>query len=201
MPRFDGVEAQVLGLSVDSADCLRAWADSLGGISYPLLSDFFPHGQVAQLCGVLRREGYCERSTFIVDKQGIVRYADVHDIGDQPDNEVLFNELRKLEPEAAARFEAQERAAIEAAGPQPPPEADLVMYCTPWCPDCRKARNWLNEQNIAFAEVNISKDRAAALKVREWAGGSETTPTFDYRGQIVVDFDLPKLQEVLGVRA
>jgi len=201
LPRFDGVEAQVLGLSVDSADCLRAWADSLGGISYPLLSDFFPHGQVAQLYGVLRREGYCERSIFIVDKQGIVRYADVHDIGDQPDNEVLFNELRKLEPEAAARFEAQERAAIEAAGPQPPPEADLVMYCTPWCPDCRKARNWLNEQNIAFAEVNISKDRAAALKVREWAGGSETTPTFDYRGQIVVDFDLPKLQEVLGVRA
>ena len=140
MPRFDGVEAQVLGLSVDSTDCLRAWADSLGGITYPLLSDFFPHGQVSQLYGVLRREGYSERSIFIVDKQGIVRYADVHEIGDQPDNEVLFEELRKLEPKAAAQFEAQERAAAAAAGPQVRPAADLVMYCTPWCPDCRKAR-------------------------------------------------------------
>lgn len=201
MPRFDGMEAQVLGLSVDSTDCLRAWADSLGGISYPLLSDFFPHGQVAQLYGVLRREGYTERSIFIVDKQGIIRYADVHDISDQPDNEVLFNELRKLEPAAAARFEAEERAAVAAAGPQPRPEADLVMYCTPWCPDCRKARTWLKERGIAYAEVDISKDRVAALKVREWAGGHETTPTFDYRGQVIVDFDAPALQAALGVKA
>jgi glutaredoxin len=195
------MEAQVLGLSVDSSDCLKAWAESLGGISYPLLSDFFPHGQVSQLYGVLRREGYSERSIFIIDKQGIVRYADVHEISDQPNNEELFNELRKLEPEAAAQFEAQERAAVEAAGPQQRPEADLVVYCTPWCPDCRKARNWLKEHDIPYAEVDITKDRAAALKVREWAGGNETTPTFDYRGEIVVDLDLEKLQEVVGVKA
>ena len=88
-----------------------------------------------------------------------------------------------------------------AAGPQARPEADLVMYCTPWCPDCRKARTWLKERNIPYAEIDITKDRPAALKVREWANGYETTPTFDYRGQIVVDLDLPKLQAVLGVKA
>ena len=66
---------------------------------------------------------------------------------------------------------------------------------------CRKARTWLKEHNIAFAEVDISKDRAAALKVRGWAGGHETTPTFDFRGQIIVDFDPAKLQAALGVKA
>ncbi len=48
------MQTQVLGLSVDSAPCLKAWAESLGGISYPLLSDFYPHGRFAELYGVLR---------------------------------------------------------------------------------------------------------------------------------------------------
>jgi peroxiredoxin len=42
------MHTQVLGISVDSTDCLRAWAESLGGISYPLLSDFI-NGKVANL--------------------------------------------------------------------------------------------------------------------------------------------------------
>lgn len=189
-----------MGLSVDSVDCLRAWADSLGGIDYPLLSDFYPHGQVSQLYGMLRPEGYSERSIVIIDKNGIVRYVDVHDIGQQPDNEVLFAELAKLEPEAASQWERQEAARMRALADKPEPVADLVMYCTPWCPDCRQARNWLKEHNIDYVEVDISKDRQAAKKVKEWAHGNETTPTFDCRGQIVIDWDLPKLREVLGVR-
>ena len=120
-----------MGLSVDSTDCLRAWADSLGGIDYPLLSDFFPHGQVAQLYGVLRPEGYSERSIFIIDKEGIVRYVDVHDIDNQPSNEVLFGELAKLEPEAAAAWEAQEKVRQAAAAPEPTPQSGLILYCTP----------------------------------------------------------------------
>ena len=95
------MNTQVLGISVDSVDCLKAWAESLGGITYPLLSDFFPHGQVAQTFGVLRAEGYSERAIFVLDKQGIVRYVDVHDIDQQPDNEELFRVLEKLEPRGA----------------------------------------------------------------------------------------------------
>ena len=85
------METQVLGLSVDSKDCLRAWAESLGGITYPLLSDFYPHGQVAaavRRAALLR--AYSERAIFVIDKRGVIRYVDVHDIGEQPDNEVLF---------------------------------------------------------------------------------------------------------------
>ena len=79
------MNTQVLGISVDSTDSLRAWAESLGGISYPLLSDFWPHGAVATRYGVLRPQGYSERALFVLDKWGILRYIDIHDIDKQPD--------------------------------------------------------------------------------------------------------------------
>ena len=46
--------------------------------------------------GVLRAEGFTERAIFIVDKKGIIRYIDIHPIGDQPKNSVLFEELKKI---------------------------------------------------------------------------------------------------------
>jgi peroxiredoxin len=93
---FDGMEAQVLGISVDSVPAHRAWAEQLGGIDFPLLSDFYPHGQVAQAYGILRPEGYSERATIIVDKQGVVRYIEIHEIGRVPDNQAIVEFLRTL---------------------------------------------------------------------------------------------------------
>jgi len=187
------MRTQVLGISVDSADCLRAWAESLGGITYPLLSDFWPHGKVAEVYGVLREEGYSERAILVIDKQGIIRYVDVHDIGQQPDNDLLFRVLAELEPQAAAAIVAKQRP------PEPELVGDLIVYCTPWCPDCRRARAWLKERNIQYAEVDISRNRDAAAKVRGWANGNETTPTFDVRGTIIVNFDQAKLSKALGL--
>lgn len=63
-----------------------------------LLSDFWPHGEVAQQYGVLRPQGYTERATFIVDKEGIIRSAHIYDINELPDNEPLFSVLQDLEP-------------------------------------------------------------------------------------------------------
>jgi peroxiredoxin len=94
------MQTQVLGLSVDSEPCLKAWSERLGKITYPLLSDFYPHGQVASAYSVLRAEGYSERSIFVIDKEGIIRYVDVHDIKEKPDNDVLFSALAVLEPQA-----------------------------------------------------------------------------------------------------
>jgi len=85
-----------VGISCDSAHANRAWGEHIGGISFPLLSDFFPHGEVADKYGVLRAEGMPERAIFIIDKQGIIRYIDVHDIKEQPDESVIFEELAKL---------------------------------------------------------------------------------------------------------
>jgi glutaredoxin len=192
------METQVLGLSVDSKDCLRAWAESLGGIDYPLLSDFFPHGRVAQMYGVFRSEGYSERALFIVDKQRIIRYVDVHAIDEQPDNEVLFAELAKLDPKYAA-VQASSAAAKPAVVATPEPEADVVMYCTPWCPGCMRARAFFKEHHISYVEVDITKDRAAAQRVKGWANGYETTPSFNIKGQIIVDWDPGKMVKALDI--
>ena len=84
------MNVQVLGISVDHVPCLVAWAKSLGDINYPLLSDFWPHGEVAKKYGVfIEEEGKSERAIFIIDKEGIIRYIDIHDIDEQPDNDVL----------------------------------------------------------------------------------------------------------------
>ncbi len=92
---LDDHDAVVLGISVDSSAVHRAFADSVG-VEYPLLADFYPHGAVAQAYGVLRPEGTAERATFVIDKQGIVRHSEVHDIGRVPDRAKAIEALGKL---------------------------------------------------------------------------------------------------------
>ncbi len=97
LERFTGYDAQVLGISVDSVPCNAAWAKSLGGLSYDLLSDFNPKGEAARSFGAYRdADGISERALFIVDKEGKLAYVDIHDISDQPDNEDLFDVLKNL---------------------------------------------------------------------------------------------------------
>jgi peroxiredoxin len=61
-----------------------------------VLSDFWPHGEVAGKYGVLRSNGVSERAIFVIDRQGIIRYIDVHDINERPKMEILMAELDKL---------------------------------------------------------------------------------------------------------
>ena len=162
-----------------------------------MLSDFYPHGNVAQCYGVLRSEGYSERAIFVIDKKGIVRYVDIHDIGQQPDNEELFRVLAQIEP-FVPRANAVVSAVASSAAPSSEPSGDVVMYCTSWCPECRRARTFFKEKGIPLVEINISQDRAAAERVRGWANGFETTPTFTVKGQVVVGFDRVKIEQILG---
>jgi glutaredoxin len=180
---------------------LSAWADSFGGITYPLLSDFWPHGEVAQRYGVLRPEGYSERAIFVIDKRGVVRYVDVHNIDEAPDNEVLFGVLKELaSPMARARAEAHEAALAQAeADAAPPDDTAITLYCTPWCPDCRRVRDYFRQNGVAYTEIDITRDRGAAKQVRDWAGGSETTPTLNVRGTIMVGYDRLRLARLLGL--
>ena len=74
--RFNAVDTQVLGVSVDSKHSHKNWAESLGGVSYPLLQDFHPKGSMATSYGTyLEDKGFTTRSTVIVDKQGLVQYS------------------------------------------------------------------------------------------------------------------------------
>jgi glutaredoxin len=198
--KFEGYNTQVLGISVDHVPCLKAWAESLGGISFPLLSDFWPHGAVAQLYGVFREDGRSERALFVVDKEGIVRYVDIHDIDEQPDNEEIFKVLRQLEPNAVipesggAETEA-EPAPLGAAGrPQ-----SVVLYCRPGCIDCRLARRFLERNGVPYTEVNVRATPEAEAQVRQWTGGPLVSPVFDIDGTIVIDFKRAELLKVLGL--
>ncbi len=74
----------------------------------------------------------------------------------------------------------------------------VIMYTTTWCPDCRNAKRYLDGRGIAYEEVNIETTPEAAKKLIEWSGGYRTVPTFDIDGEIVVDFDRPKLDRIFG---
>ena len=74
--RFNAVDTQVLGVSVDSKHSHKNWAESLGGVSYPLLQDFHPKGSMATSYGTyLEDKGFTTRSTVIIDKKGLVQYS------------------------------------------------------------------------------------------------------------------------------
>ncbi len=101
LEKFAGYDAQVLGISVDSIPSHIAWQKrDIGTLKYPLCSDFYPHGAVAEKFGVLRTgapiPGINERAVFIVGKDGKLVFAKVYELGEQPDNEEAFDVLRKL---------------------------------------------------------------------------------------------------------
>jgi peroxiredoxin (alkyl hydroperoxide reductase subunit C) len=97
---FDKNETILLGITVDNIPTLHSWMKNMCGgdktLWFPVLSDFYPHGSVAKKYGVLRSEGLSERALFVIDKKGIIRYIDVHDINEKPKLEVLVKVLEEL---------------------------------------------------------------------------------------------------------
>ncbi|MBN1614460.1 MAG: peroxiredoxin [Deltaproteobacteria bacterium] len=95
---FDQHDAVMLGITVDNLPTLFSWTNQMGELWFPVLSDFWPHGAVADSFGVLRSDGVSERALFIIDKKGIIRYIDVQDINKRPSLEDLIRALEKLKP-------------------------------------------------------------------------------------------------------
>jgi peroxiredoxin (alkyl hydroperoxide reductase subunit C) len=93
---FDRANTTVIGISVDNIPSLFAWIREMGDLWFPVLSDFWPHGAVAQAYGVLRSDGVSERALFLIDRTGVIRYMDVHDINKAPKLDALVRELEKL---------------------------------------------------------------------------------------------------------
>ena len=94
---FEENEAILLGITVDNIPTLYAWTNQMGKLWFPVLSDFWPHGAVAKKYGVLRSNGVSERALFVIDKKGVLRYIDVHDINKRPPLEDLVSALEKLQ--------------------------------------------------------------------------------------------------------
>ncbi len=89
-------DAVLLGISVDNLPTLFSWTNQMGALWFPVLSDFYPHGRVADALGILRSDGTSERALFVIDKKGVIRYIDVHDINERPPLQALVKELEKL---------------------------------------------------------------------------------------------------------
>lgn len=94
---FDRHNTILIGITVDNIPTLYAWTREMGELWFPVLSDFWPHGVVSKKYGVLRSNGVAERALFVIDKKGIIRYIDVHDINTRPNLEILLKEIEKLE--------------------------------------------------------------------------------------------------------
>jgi peroxiredoxin len=97
LPKFDAADTTVLGISVDPQPAKAAWAKTLGSISFDLLSDFHPHGDVAKKYGVYReKDGISERALFLIDKEGKIAWTRAYQIPEQPQNAEIFDALRRV---------------------------------------------------------------------------------------------------------
>lgn len=135
-------------------------------------------------------EGRSERAIFIIDKNGIVQYVDIHDIDDQPDNQVLFEEIRRIQPEhKPIKAPTVEEEQLDLEG--------VVLFCNKWCPGCRRARVWMENNGIEYKEYDVTRNQAAAKQVKEWTGGNLTTPTFYINGEVVVDWKMDEVSRLL----
>jgi peroxiredoxin len=95
--KLGAADTAVLGISIDAQPTKTAWAQTLGAISFDLLSDFYPHGDVARKYGVFReQDGISDRAIFLVDKQGRIAWARTYQIPEQPDNAELIAAIHTI---------------------------------------------------------------------------------------------------------
>jgi len=93
---FQNDSVQVLTVSVDTMYAHRIWAER-EGYEFPLLADFWPHGAVAQAYGVFNeRMGAANRGTFLIDRAGVIRFAELNGPGEARDQDVWRRALAAL---------------------------------------------------------------------------------------------------------
>ena len=94
---FDENDAVLLGITVDNIPTLFAWTNQMGDLWFPVLSDFWPHGAVADKYGLLRSDGVSERALIFIDKNGIIQDIQVSDINVRPDLAQCATTLQKMD--------------------------------------------------------------------------------------------------------
>lgn len=94
--RFETLDIVALGVSVDTVPSKKAWAKELGISNTRLISDFWPHGKVAELYGIFReKEGFSERANIIIDERLKVVFVKVYPISRLPDIEEIITVLER----------------------------------------------------------------------------------------------------------
>ena len=94
---FDGLNTVAVGVSVDTVPSKKAWAESLNIKNTGLLSDFWPHGEVAQLYGIFRtKDGISERANIIVDEKQRIAFFKIYKLAQLPDIQEIIDNLKRM---------------------------------------------------------------------------------------------------------
>jgi peroxiredoxin len=93
---FDSLNTVAVGVSVDTVPSKKAWAENLGIKNTRLLSDFWPHGKVAELYGIFRaKDGFSERANIIIDENEKIVFFKIYKLGQLPDIKEIIDALKK----------------------------------------------------------------------------------------------------------
>jgi hypothetical protein len=178
LPRFRAAHTQVLGASVDSVYSHANWGASLGGISFPLLSDFQPRGGLAESLGCfIAAAGITDRATVIIDKNGVVQYAEAVGPGGQRDIGALAAECEKID----AKNTGQDLPTGSGLA------AGSVLYVRDHCGPSRAAtaaRTNLHLEGVTLK--NVSDDESAAKELASASGGGQA-PCLVENGEALVE--------------
>lgn len=94
---FAKLNTQLIGISNDSYFTLKAWSDSLGGIKYPLVSDFYPHGFTSKKYGLfIEEKGIWKRAALIIDRKRTLKWKKVYEGDEYPEPEEILKILEGL---------------------------------------------------------------------------------------------------------
>jgi peroxiredoxin len=96
LPKFQNEDTAILAVSVGASPSHKVWAAEQG-YTFPLLADFWPHGAVAQAYGVFNEAtGFANRGTFVIDKSGVVKFAEMNGPGEARDQSAWEKALSAL---------------------------------------------------------------------------------------------------------
>jgi peroxiredoxin len=94
---FDILNTVAVGVSIDTVPSKKAWAQSLGIKNTRLLSDFWPHGEVAELYGIFRtKDGFSERANIIIDERQKLAFFKIYKLGQLPDIQEIISNLKLM---------------------------------------------------------------------------------------------------------
>jgi peroxiredoxin len=102
LPEFQRYDAQLVGISVDSVWCHKAYAQARN-LDFPLLADFEPKGDVCRKYNSYRtKDGFAERSLFVIDAAGVIRWSYLSDVGKNPGADGVLAALEEMSQHAGA---------------------------------------------------------------------------------------------------
>lgn len=106
--QYEAENAQVLGISVDGLAIQETFSQSLGILKYPLLADYWPHGDVSRKYGCFDiNAGQAGRGTYIIDPDGILRWKGTNPINEPRDPKEILNKLRQIKQEIGSASNKQ----------------------------------------------------------------------------------------------